>query len=149
MADMRYVTYCGLHCSLCTIMGRIPAQASALRETMRKDGWEHFGECALPGFKDFWAALERLSQYDKTCPGCRGGCGRPDCAVRQCAQEREVEVCSACADFPCERIEELGRAYPDLIPDARRQQEIGLEAWVAEQEERCRTGFCHADIRRP
>lgn len=34
-----------------------------------------------------------------------------------------------------------------LIPDGRRMQRIGVEAWVAEQEERTRTGFCYADIR--
>ena len=149
MDDLRYVTYCGLHCMLCSNMGRVPEQASALRETLKKDGWECFGEHAMPGFKEFWAALERLSRFAETCPGCRGGCGPPDCGIRKCAREREVAVCSACADFPCERIEELGRAYPHLIPDARRQQEIGLEAWVEEQEQRRRTGFCHADIRRP
>jgi len=149
MADLKYVTYCGLYCRLCSTVGRIPQQASALRESLEKGGWEQFGEFVVPGFKEFWAALETLSELGETCPGCRGGCGAPDCGIRRCAQDRGVEVCSACADFPCERIEQFGRAYPHLIADARYQQEVGLETWVQEQELRCCTGFCHDDIRRP
>ncbi len=149
MDDLRYLTYCGFHCMLCSTMSRIPEQASALRTQLLRDGWDEFGEYVVPGFKEFWATLETLSKFAETCPGCRGGCGAPDCGIRQCAQERGVELCSACTDFPCERLEEFGNAYPHLISDARRQQEIGLEAWVEEQEQRRSTGFCHSDIRRP
>ncbi len=34
-----------------------------------------------------------------------------------------------------------------LIADGLRQREIGLEAWIEEQDERCKTGFAYADIR--
>ena len=149
MADLQYVAYCGLHCKLCCTMSRIPQQASALRETLSKGGWEHFGEFVMSDFRGFWADLEMLCELAETTQGCKGGCGAPDCGIRACARERGVEVCSECPEFPCERVQTLGRAYPHLIADGRRQQEIPLEAWVAEQEQRARTGFCHCDIRNP
>ena len=147
MSDPPYVTYCGLYCKLCANLARIPQQSSALRETLRKEGWEYFGQYCVSGFKDFWTALEELSRSDKTCKGCRGGCGDPDCSIRKCAQEREMELCSSCTEYPCERIADLAKRYPNLISDGRRQKETGLDQWIQEQEDRCNSGFCYADIR--
>ena len=149
MIDLKFVTYCGLYCRLCSNLARIPQQSAALRQTLRKDGWELFGESLVPGFREFWAVLERLSQIDMTCRGCRGGCGDPLCRIRQCAQEKSVEVCSSCAEYPCSRIEHLAARYPNLISDGTRQRQIGLGKWVEEQEQRCGTGFCYADVRHP
>ena len=149
MTDLKYVTYCGLYCRLCANLARIPQQSASLRETLRKEGWEFFGEYALGEFKEFWAALEKLSQTDKTCRGCRGGCGDPACGIRKCAQEKKVEVCSSCAEYPCSHIEKLAARYPNLISDGNRQRQIGIAKWAEEQEQRCRTGFCYADVRHP
>ncbi len=149
MADLKYVTYCGLYCRLCAELARIPQQATALRETLRKEGWEFFCESVVPGFEEFWTVLEKLSHADKTCKGCRGGCGDPSCSIRKCAQERKVELCSSCGEYPCSHIEKLAARYPNLISDGTRQRQIGIERWVEEQEQRCRTGFCYADVRHP
>jgi hypothetical protein len=43
MADLTLVTHCGLYCGLCSERGRIPQQASALRELMAKEGYENWG----------------------------------------------------------------------------------------------------------
>lgn len=149
MTDLKYVTYCGLYCRLCANLARVPQQSTALLETLRREGWEDFGQYAVPGFKEFWAALEKLSQFDKTRKGCRGGCGNPDCGIRPCAQEKKVEVCSSCAQYPCRHIEALAKRYPTLVSDGMRQKQIGIEKWVQEQEQRFRAGFCYADIRNP
>ena len=149
MSDLTYVTYCGLYCRLCSNLARMPQQSTALRETLKKAGWEYFGEYCLPHFKEFWEALTKLSQLDETCKGCRGGCGDPDCGIRKCAEVRKIDVCSSCTEYPCQLIVELSNRYPNLISDGERQKEIGLERWVREQEERHRVGFCYADIRYP
>ncbi|MGC9317226.1 MAG: DUF3795 domain-containing protein [Armatimonadota bacterium] len=149
MADLKHATYCGLYCRLRTHTARIPHQVRALQETMRKKGWEHFGKGVDANFAAFWQTLERLSTTDDTCPGCRGGCGLPGCEIRACAREREVEVCPMCEDYPCARIEDLGRAYPTLLWDGACLQRIGLDAWIAKQEERRATNFAYADIRCP
>jgi hypothetical protein len=36
--DLDQVTYCGLYCPLCAERGRIPRQASILKESMAKEG---------------------------------------------------------------------------------------------------------------
>jgi len=62
---LRLVTYCGLYCNLCSTRGRVPKQASALRETMRKEGWEYWGN-SVPGFEGFWKFLDGMSTSEKT-----------------------------------------------------------------------------------
>jgi hypothetical protein len=143
--DLTFIAYCGLYCKLCTNIGRIPKQASALLATMEKDGWDIWGDREL---------LEKLRGVSKIggpdFKGCRGGaCGNPDCEIRKCAEKRNIEVCSSCGDYPCKNINALARRYPNLIADGTRQKEIGLTKWIEEMETRCKTGFCYADIRNP
>ncbi len=146
MDDMKHVTYCGLYCKLCANIARIPRQAAALRDTLAKGGWTLFGESVFPGFGEFWKVLERFGNLARTCPGCRGDCGYPACEIRKCARQRGVEVCPSCDRYPCEHIEQLAQKYPTLIPDGRRQQQVGLPQWIREQEARVASGACYADF---
>jgi len=144
MSELQFVTYCGLHCQLCSQRGRIPNQARQLRVSMAKDGWDKWAT-DMPDFNAFWQWLNKLS--GEGCPGCRRGGGPPFCGIRKCARQKGVDICPLCEEFPCHRIEALAKGYVTLIADGQRMKEIGLEAWIAEQLERARTGFCYADIR--
>jgi hypothetical protein len=146
MADLELVTYCGLYCGLCAQRGRIPRQASTLREAMRREGYEYWAT-ELPAFQEFWKFLDTLCDPDASCPGCRQGGGPPFCTIRKCARERGIEVCVQCDEYPCRRVLGIAKGYPTLISDGQRMQEIGIEAWIEEQEERARTGFAYVDIR--
>ena len=148
-AALKYVTYCGLYCRVCSAMSRIPEQAAALQETMRRDGYETFGAYCIEGFETFWKALEGLRAASETCPGCRSGaCGDPNCAIRTCAEGRGVDVCATgCSDYPCELIRKLAELYPNLIGDGERLAKVGLERWIQDQEKRSTRGFCYADVR--
>jgi hypothetical protein len=127
-------------------MARIPVQASALRQTLKKGGWDFFGPQVVSEFKDFWKALDFFSNLGETCPGCRGGCGNPECAIRKCVEEKKLKVCSDCEQFPCEKFDWLIKKYPNLITDAKRQKEIGLPKWIEEQEKRYKAGACYMDF---
>jgi hypothetical protein len=146
MEDTRleFVAHCGLYCELCAERSRIPRRATALQSAMVEEGWPFWGH-AIPGFDAFWAFLESLAEPG--CPGCRAGGGYPECRIRLCARERGMELCCSCPDFPCGRVEALGARYPMLLTDNRRLQTVGLEQWLAEQEERTRRGVVYADIR--
>ena len=141
-----YVSYCGLYCKLCSFIALIPKQAKALMETMRKGGWEYFGEYEFPEFKDFWKLLEKLSEFDKTVSGCRDSCGPPDCEIRRCAREHGVITCAFCPDFPCDLIREMDKKYPIIIKNLERQKEIGLEKWIEEQEKLAQAGHSYQEI---
>ena len=147
MADLKYVTYCGLYCKHCANIARIPLQAKALYDTMKKEGYEYFGPMESPEFNNFWKYLGTLVVLDKECPACRGGCGDPECRIRICAREKQQEICVYCEDYPCAHFQQLARRYPNLIADGSMLKEIGVEAWILEQEQRCQRGFCFSDSR--
>jgi hypothetical protein len=145
MSDpLEFVTFCGLCCHLCAERTRIPQRAAALREAMDEEGWPSWGT-DIPDFGEFWRFLGGLAEGG--CAGCRAGGGPPFCQIRVCAQERGVDVCVYCTDFPCVRIAALNAIYPTLISDARRLQVVGLEQWLHEQEQRARRGVVYADLR--
>lgn len=143
--QLEFVTYCGLYCGLCAARARIPQRAAALQEAMTEEGWPDWGG-GIPGFADFWRFLEGLHATGG-CPGCRADGGFPQCPIRVCARERGLELCNQCPDFPCPRIEALDAIYPILIADNRRLQEVGLEQWLSEMEERARRVVVYADVR--
>jgi hypothetical protein len=146
MDKMEQVTYCGLYCGLCTQRNRIPRQADELRETMHKEGWDFWGT-EQSGFKEFWEFLNKLAKMEENCSCRLNKCGPPFCGIRNCAQSKAVEVCVFCEDYPCYRIEGLCKGYVNLLGDAKRIKEKGLEKWIEEQEERRKTGFAYTDIR--
>jgi hypothetical protein len=144
--SLKYVTYCGLYCGLCSQRSRIPKQAKALRDSMAKDGFDQWGQ-DMPNFKEFWAFLNQWCDLNNCCPGCRQGGGNPECEIRKCAQQRKVEFCPSCEDYPCKSMSTLGKIYPILIADGQRLKEIGAERWIPEQHKRTETGFVYSDIR--
>lgn len=143
--NLKSVTYCGLYCDLCGSRGRIPERAQSLRDSMAEEGYDAWGK-EIPGFSEFWEFLGKLCDPESH-PTCRKGCGPPFCSVRKCAQNREVDVCVFCEEYPCFRIKELARGYPTLLADGERMKAIGIDAWIEEQKKRARTGFVYADIR--
>jgi hypothetical protein len=149
MAELQDVAYCGLYCRLCATKSRIPKTATALRDALAKEGWPHYGEYIVPGFNSFWSTLVKFADYETACPDCRGGCGDPGCGIRKCAKDRTIDLCPLCPEYPCTHIRALARRYPNLVADGERMKEIGVEAWVKEQEDRRSTGFCYCDIRFP
>lgn len=81
---------------------------------------------------------------DGHCPGCGGGEGNQSCKIARCSlQHGKPEYCSQCQEFPCEKYEDID-AFDSFIThqnrkkDLEKQQEIGVEAYRAEQEEKIR-----------
>jgi hypothetical protein len=118
-----------------------------LRRSLQLEGWDTFAAERSPDNKSFWRVLGSLAQSGETCPGCRGGCGWPDCPMRKCARAKGLDVCSACDSYPCDDVRALGRRYPTLIADGMRQREVGVDRWIEEQEARRDAGFCYNQIR--
>jgi len=130
-----YLCYCGLYCKMCSIIATLPLMAGDLFATMQADGWEFYGKEVYPEFDEFWKVLKNLKAMDETSPLCKGGCGDPTCQIRVCAKSKGLEVCAFCADFPCQTLSDFTRRYPFVLKNNERIRELGLEAWLAEQEE--------------
>ena len=146
---LSYVAYCGLYCGLCAHRNRIPQQAKQLQKSLHEEGYDNWYQY-VPDLKDtfqpFWHFLLKLTGLDCAC---RTGGGPPDCKIRECAKRESVDMCPQCKEYPCKLVENLAEHYPTLIQDGKRLQEIGLEKWLREQQNRAERGVVYADIRYP
>ena len=147
--SLRLVGYCGLYCNLCAHRNRIPQQARQLQRSLHEEGfddWYQYVPDLKATFPLFWRFLQKLVTLDCTC---RTGGGPPDCKIRQCTKQKNLDICTKCEEYPCTLIKALARHYPTVIQDGKRLQKIGVEQWLKEQEGRAKRGVVYADIRYP
>ena len=128
---------CGLNCQGCVSHtdGDIKAYSIKLKESL-----VHFDKYAeklsvvapeLRNYPQFKAVLELLTQG--SCRGCRNGdCKIPNCGVLHCYQEKGVEFCFQCDDFPCEKMDRDPDLKSRWIQMNLRMKEIGVEAYFQE-----------------
>lgn len=90
--DIRELAYCGLYCPQCSFR--------AANETGSR---EHFADAP-----ERYAQLTQKPLEELACPGCKGDniCG--DCAMKDCAVEKGLEVCADCDEFPCDKLTAFG-----------------------------------------
>ena len=84
------------------------------------------------------------------CNGCRSDKRIPycdTCKLYPCAEEKGIDFCGECDEYPCDNFEMLIKRYPALLGDGQILAEIGIDAWLEAQEERCNRGYCFADSR--
>lgn len=136
---LKLVTYCGLYCGLCDWHTRLPQRAAALKESLA------VAECRPP--KAVEQFLQSLASHPANDKHCRSGRCGARCAIKKCAIGKGVTVCAECGEYPCKRIMTLARSESTLVHDGQRLRQIGLDAWIAEQEQRKARGFCYADVR--
>ncbi|MBN1579926.1 MAG: DUF3795 domain-containing protein [Anaerolineae bacterium] len=146
MDNQMLVSYCGLYCDLCGARNDTPKRAQALIVSLRQAEMDKWGT-GMPDFIEFWRFLNDLTDVpeDKCCRS--GKCGAPNCAIRNCARSRQIEVCVLCPDYPCARIETFAQSEPLLVHDGQRIKQVGLEQWIEEQIARKQTGFDYGHVR--
>ena len=142
-----YLCYCGLYCKMCSIINGLPQAARSLHQIMQEDGWEGFGSFMYPEFGDFWKVLAELKEMDNTSPLCIGGCGNPACEIRICAQAKGLDICAFCDEYPCVKLRAFTDAYPFILKNNERIREIGISAWLVEQDELVARGVTHKSLK--
>ena len=142
--NKEYICYCGLYCENCAVKARVEPAAQALRDEMKKAGFEEIIRF-LPGGEGFWQFLGGMAE-DGVCVSCKQGSGNPACPVRVCAREKNVEACALCDAYPCKLFDKFFEGYPVLQHDNTLLREDPA-AWTALQDRRRAEGFTYADNR--
>jgi hypothetical protein len=126
---------CGLYCGVCRIY-----QATQAGDRRILDRLRVIYAKRLPG-------LTLQSVEDMVCDGCRSDrrfAHCEQCAIRECAEMKEIEGCYKCVDFPCDYIEsfpsDVGRKV--ILRSVPIWREIGTKAWVQAEETRYRCLQC-------
>ena len=120
------ISVCGLNCARCDIY------AAGHGDEEKRDE-------ILEWFKK---ELDKTIKPEQVrCDGCRGSLEAhwsPDCEMMLCARKRGIQYCFECEDFPCLLIERFAtdgmEHHRRAVERSKRMKEIGLEAWIAEQE---------------
>lgn len=93
----------------------------------------------------------KVDPGDILCHGCKSPvlsiyCRK--CDIKQCAVERKLENCSACARFPCQRIKNLNDDdavhHSSVLRNLGAIAAIGVKAWLRKQDRRWRCKGCGA-----
>jgi len=63
-----------------------------------------------------------------------------------CAKEKGVQYCFGCTDFPCSILNAFASNgashHKRTVENLKRIKELGIDAWIAEQEKNCKCEFC-------
>jgi len=122
---------CGLYCGVCSIY------------IAHRDNNLKFKKRLLPIYKAFAKDVD-----DIACTGCLSdGIVFPvcqSCPIKKCSQDKGINGCHQCEDFPCKFIEnfpiQVGKkVILRAIPTWR---ELGTEKWVEEEEKRYHCPDC-------
>ena len=111
------ISYCGLDCHGCPIYWATVEDDPVKKEKIRKA----VVEIAKKQY-DIDFSIEDITD----CDGCKGKNGRlfsgcHSCQIRMCAQEKNLENCAYCPDYPCENLEDFlakdptARTHLDVI----------------------------------
>ena len=91
-------------------------------------------------YNEFRKVLDFFSKNDTwlVCQKCcKGGDGNPNCEIRNCCKEREINICFDCSDFPCNRI----KGNKKMIERAKIYKKLGKDIWLQEQIKKTKKGF--------
>ncbi len=95
---------CGLECESCEILNvpNDPKAARSVADWFREMGWLKDGE-----------GVDYVVTKAPYCLGCKGDRGvhwSDDCWILKCCvDERQLDNCGECDEFPCERLQDWSR----------------------------------------
>ena len=120
---------CGLYCPACTIYIGSTEEPERLAATAGRFG---------------------VSVEEARCNGCRSDVQSfycQACEIKKCADDRGLEFCSFCDEYPCQMLKEFQAQLPhraELFEDGERIREAGGDQWFEEVRARYICQACSA-----
>ncbi len=126
---------CGLNCEKCFahVDGDIRRYSLKLKEKLgnfeiyAKRYETLLGDSVFSKYPDFKDMLDYFAS--RNCKGCRNEQCKlfKDCGVRGCHQEKQVDFCYQCDEFPCNRTNFNERLYTVWMMINQKIEQIGIE----------------------
>lgn len=124
--EFREDSYCGLFCGACDSL-------LSTREGTLED----------------LAEGSRYSPQELFCQGCKSSATNvfcKKCSIRQCAQEKKLEFCYMCAEYPCEKLKCFrSDSHPHhsvVLRNLRSISSMGARKWLEQQRIRWQCSSC-------
>ena len=131
--NRKYLSPCGMYCGVCSIRAADRDKDQDLKNKL--------------------ASFFGTKPENIACEGCRSEKTfqfAHGCAIRACANEKDLEGCYECGDFPCNHFKAfpIEIAKPGMLAAIPRWRELGTEQWVAETEKRFTCPHCGSLLHR-
>lgn len=131
---------CGLHCGKCFafVDGDIRNNSKRLKESLGDfDIYAHRFVDLInePVFKKYPEFKEQLAYFASVeCKGCRKEKCKifKNCKVRDCHEQKKVDYCFQCSDFPCDKTGFDQHLHQRSVDINKRMKEIGVEKYYEE-----------------
>ena len=152
---------CGLYCGACLVYRANKRGENGVIEEMKKQAAKRIDELVEDGrMKGMpppakgcdYSQLKKVVQEEEDymcCEGCLSDVVALPCRIcgfRACAQEKGITNCSECPEMPCQWVIDFKNDgiphHADVLVNLERQKEIGIDAWLAEQEKKWRCVQC-------
>lgn len=135
MTNEHLAAVCGLYCGACGLYRARHDNNPEQLEEIIKTVSERWGIPAEEEDCDGCLSGGKLSPYCRTCP------------IMRCPSTTiGVKRCSDCPHFPCTMITSFNndgvRHHAEVFANIKRQREIGVAAWLKEQEQRWQCQGC-------
>lgn len=133
------VAPCGLHCGKCFAFkdGEIHKLSRELRKNLGNFApyakrFEIQLDPVFEKYREFKQFLDYLAESE--CEGCRKEKCKfyGNCKVRSCTEEKGVDFCYQCREFPCSKTGLDENLYQRHVAINHRMKEIGVEAYYEE-----------------
>jgi hypothetical protein len=128
------VAYCGLNCAKCDIYEAAHGNTKLMEEIVN---W----------FKE--ERKETVKPEQIKCERCRGPLDvhwSSDCKIMLCAKSKRVQYCFQCSEFPCSILKAFASDgishHKKTVENLHRMKQVGMNAWIAEQEKIRKCSFC-------
>ena len=134
---------CGLNCGKCLkyTKGDIALHSQKLQKLLGNfDIYAERFSAFLPEFKDYPSFKKMLACFaTPDCMGCRKDRYKlPNCGVTDCYQEKGVDFCFQCEDFPCDKTNFDSHLKKRWLQMNKRMKDVGVEAYYEETKDLCR-----------
>jgi hypothetical protein len=132
------IGFCGIWCGSCIVgNGALSELTKRYEEIIKGYGLEEWGPKDFD-FKEFMKGLASI-QSTPLCPGCLKGGGNPNCEIRNCASNKNINDCNEC-DQPttCQNVEALQKMRTGalsaglLVKTGNVDRQKLMEKWTAE-----------------
>ena len=131
------VGFCGLYCDSCTMYRAFHDNNPKILKEAPKKFQHRFG-------------FENAGLKTVACDGCRS----PDpheycasCEIRKCVQEKHLEWCFECNQYPCQRLYNFESFWRmPIVSNLNQIREIGIEAWLIKQKTEWQCEACGSKL---
>lgn len=140
---LKILAPCGLNCYKCFAYTNGEIRKASIKLQNLLGSFDIYAErfsSFLPVFKNYPSFKELLSYLaEENCVGCReGSCLYPDCGVRDCYKNKEVDFCFQCDEFPCDNSNFDTHLKQRWIQINKRMKEVGIESFYQESKDKPR-----------